>query len=145
VHLLLGEKDNYTGTRACLEVSSALRDAGHPVDVITYAGALHGWDEDLAPIRVDDVSTEDCRWALKDDGSVWGGGPRVQAPQPLRSAVDGQAYFRACTKAARIEVGRVEPANSAGRQAVVEIARRMLCEPRPASAGAVPSGVSSCR
>lgn len=121
VHMLLGERDNYTGTSACLEIEEKLKASDTPVTVTIYKNAYHGWDEDIRPFRVDDVSSEDCRWILKDGGGVWGGGK-----QPLNTAAEGQAYFRSCTKAAEIFVGRVEPANTEGRRAVVDTVKSTL-------------------
>ena len=121
VHMLLGEKDNFTGTSGCFEIEDKLKSSDTPVKVTVYKNAYHGWDEEVRPFRVDDVSSEDCRWLLKDDGVVWGGGG-----QPLNTGSEGQAYFRSCTKSAEIFVGRVEPANTEGRKAVVETARSNL-------------------
>lgn len=121
VHMLLGEKDNYTGTSSCFEVEAKLKASGVPVQVTLYKGAIHSWDESFRPMRIDDVSSEDCRWVLKDGGAVWGGGDT-----PLNTAAEGQAYFRRCTKSAEIFVGRVEPANTEGRRAVVETVKAVL-------------------
>lgn len=118
VHMLLGERDNYTGTSGCSEIEAKLKAAGTPVTVITYPGALHSWDEDFSPIQINDVSSADCRWVLRDDGEVWGDGVHR-----LNTAADGQAYFRGCTKEAEIYIGRTEPANTLSRKAVVDIAK----------------------
>jgi dienelactone hydrolase len=121
VHMLLGERDNFTGTSGCFEIADKLKASGTPVRITLYKGAFHSWDEDFRPVRIDDVSSEDCRWVLKDDGGVWGGGTR-----PLNTAAEGQAYFRGCTKSAEIFAGRVEPANTEGRQAVVDTVKATL-------------------
>ena len=60
----------------------------------------------------------DCRWILKDGGGVWGGDNK-----PLNTGEEGQTYFKGCTKKADIFVGRVEPANTEGRKAVLDIIR----------------------
>ena len=118
VHMLLGEKDNFTGTAGCYEIEKKLKAANTPVNVTEYRGAYHGWDEDIVPFRSDDVSSEDCRWILKDGGGVWGGDQK-----PLDSAADGQAYFKACSKRAAIFIGRNEAANKSSRQAVIDITK----------------------
>lgn len=118
VHMLLGEKDNFTGTSGCYEIEKKLKSAGTEVNVTEYRGAFHGWDEDFVPRRVDDVSSEDCRWVLKDGGGVWSGDQK-----PLNNAADNQAYFKSCTKQATIFVGRNEAANRSSRQAVIDIAK----------------------
>lgn len=118
VKFLLGEKDNYTGISGCYEIDAKLRAAGTPSSIEVLKGAYHGWDEDVRPYRVDDVSTEDCRWVLKDGGAVWGGGVT-----PLDTGAQGQAYFRGCVKKAEITAGRVEPANRDGRRLVLDSVR----------------------
>lgn len=118
VHMLLGEKDNFTGTTGCYEIEKKLKAANTAVNVTEYRGAYHGWDEDFVPRRVDDVSSEDCRWVLKDGGGVWGGDQK-----PLNNSADGQAYFKSCVKQAIIFVGRNDAANKSSRQAVIDIAK----------------------
>lgn len=124
VHMLLGEKDNYTGTSGCYEIEAKLKAAGSPVTVTVYPGAYHGWDEEVRPFKTDDLSTEDCRWMLKDDGWVWGGGKLL-----LTTSAEGDAYYRGCAKRASIYVGRGESANTASRRALVDFARKELLSP----------------
>lgn len=116
VHMLLGEKDNFTGITGCYEIEKKLKAANTPVNVTEYRGAYHGWDEDITPFRSDDISSEDCRWILKDGGGVWSGDQK-----PLNNAADGQAYFKSCVKRATIFIGKNEAANKASRQAVIDI------------------------
>lgn len=118
VHMLLGEKDNFTGTTACYEIEKKLKAANTLVNVTEYRGAYHGWDEDIFPFRSDDISSEDCRWILKDGGGVWGGDQK-----PLNNAADGQAYLKSCVKRATIFIGRNEAASKSSRQAVIDIAK----------------------
>ena len=122
VYFLLGEKDNYTGTSGCYEIEKKLKSAGNPTRITVYPGAFHSWDEDSKPFRVEDVSTADCRWVLKDGGGVWGGG----MTKPIGSFIEGEAYFRGCVKRDEIYVGRVESAYRAGRKDVVDIAISVL-------------------
>ena len=126
VHMLLGEKDNYTGTTGCYEIEAKLKTAGTAVTITSYPGAYHGWDEEVRPFKSDDLSTEDCRWVLKDDGSVWGG---KEGQVSLSTSAEGTAYFRGCAKKALIYVGRVESANTASRLAIVNFARQELSAP----------------
>jgi hypothetical protein len=115
---LLGEKDNYTGISGCFEIEEKLKTSNTLVKIITYKDAVHSWDENLSITRVNDVSTEDCRWVLKDNGEVWGGNSRA-----LNTAEEGQSYFKSCVKQAEIYIGRVEPVNTEGRKAVLEIVK----------------------
>jgi len=118
VYMLLGEKDNFTGISGCFEIEEKLKTSNTPVKIITYKDAVHSWDENLSITRINDVSSEDCRWVLKDNGEVWGGNSK-----PLNTAEEGQSYFKSCVKQAEIYVGRVEPANTEGRKAVLEIVK----------------------
>lgn len=118
VFMLLGSNDNFTGTAACYEVEQKLKAANTPVQITEYSGAYHSWDEDFSPVRSYDVSSEDCRWILRDGGAVWGGDRK-----PLNTAADGQAYFKSCVKQATIYVGRNEAANTSGRKAVLSIVK----------------------
>jgi len=118
VHFLLGEKDNYTGISGCLEIQEKLKIASTPVQTTIYKDAVHSWDESLRMTRTEDVSGEDCRWILKDGGGVWGGDNK-----PINTVEENQAYNKACVKKAEIYVGRVEPANTEGRKAVLNIVK----------------------
>ena len=118
VHMLLGEKDNYAGITGCFEIEEKLKASNTPVHVTIYKGAVHSWDESLRMTRTDDLSGEDCRWILKDGGGVWGGDNKL-----INTTEEGQTYFKGCTKKADIFIGRVEPANTEGRKAVLDIIR----------------------
>lgn len=122
VYFLLGGKDNYTGISGCFEIEKKLKNAGNFVQLKIYPDGLHSWDEDAKPFKVDDVSTADCRWILKDGGGVWGGG----MTKPIEGMAESEAYFRGCVKRDEIYVGRVESAYRAGRKDVVDIAINVL-------------------
>jgi dienelactone hydrolase/urea transporter len=42
--LLLGADDNWSGYRHCVETAERIRDHGTPIEVVTYPGAIHGFD-----------------------------------------------------------------------------------------------------
>jgi dienelactone hydrolase len=121
VRMLLGEKDNFTGISGCFEVEAKLKAASVPVSTTVYTGAFHSWDENFSPIRIEDKSSQDCRYALRD-----GGGVATPDGKLLQTAADGQAYLRACLKSAEIYAGRNERANADGRKAVVKAAVETL-------------------
>jgi len=118
VYMLIGEKDNFSGTSGCFEIEQKFKTSNTPVKIITYKDAHHSWDENISVTRVNDVSSEDCRWVLKDNGEVWGGNSI-----PLNTGEQGQAYFKSCVKQAEIYVGRQEPANTQGRKAVLDLVK----------------------
>ena len=121
VRMLLGEKDNFTGISGCFEIEAKLKAAGVSVATTVYPGAFHSWDEDFSPIRIEDKSSEDCRYVLRD-----GGGVATPDGKLLQTAADGQAYLRACLKTAEIYAGRNDRANADGRKAVVKAAVETL-------------------
>lgn len=120
VRMLLGEKDNFTGTSGCFEIESKLKATGVSVQTTVYTGAFHSWDEDFPPIRIEDKSSEDCRWSLRDGGAV------AAAGKSLTTAAESQEYLRSCLKSTEIYAGRNEPANREGRRAVLKSAIDVL-------------------
>ncbi|MFO1316914.1 MAG: serine hydrolase [Burkholderiales bacterium] len=135
VRMLLGAADNFTGTSGCYEIEAKLKAARVPVEVDVYPGGLHGWDEPYAPVRIDDLSSAACRWTLKDGGGVWSGEGGA-----LNTAAENQAYLRRCLKSAEIYAGRVEPANTEGRKAVLAAAQAMQRTPAADAAGRPAAG-----
>ena len=123
VMMLLGGKDNFTGIAACVEVGDKLRKAGVSVTATTYDGAFHSWDEYIQPMRWDDVSTEDCRWVLKDGGGVRAG---TADGKLLSTGTDNTKYMTSCSKHVEIYVGRNERAYREGKRAVMETVKATL-------------------
>lgn len=115
IRMLLGEKDNFTGTSGCFEIENKLVAAGVDAKAKVYPGAFHSWDEDFSPIRIEDKSSEDCRWTLRDGGAVFAAG------KMLVTTADSQEYMRSCLKSAEIYAGRNDQANRAGRLEVVKV------------------------
>lgn len=122
VRMLLGEKDNYTGTSGCREIEGSLQRSGGSVSTKTYPGAYHSWDEAIPTYRVDDLSSADCRWYLADSGEVEAGG-RV-----LNTTQENQTYLRSCLKQDVIYAGRNDTAARQSRAEVLELSRQKLLE-----------------
>ncbi len=77
--VLLGGRDNYTGSDQARDYARRIGDAGNAgVHVRTYSDAHHGWEKTGAPVFLPDVenySSMDCR--IEDEGtltsSLWSG------------------------------------------------------------------------
>jgi len=140
VLMLLGSNDLATGIRGCFEIEQKLKRAGVPVRTIVFEGAYHGWDEDIRPIPFDDVSTEDCRYVLKDGGGIAGGRP--DGPL-LDTAAKGTDYWKRCTKRVTTFVGRDDGAYRDGKRAVLDMVKATFAEPaqipQNTQAGATPA------
>jgi len=64
--MIIGKKDNYTGTSGCYEIQKAY-GSSTILDLIEL-NATHSWDENIGSVRIDDVSSEKCRFYLQNDG-----------------------------------------------------------------------------
>lgn len=77
--VLLGGRDNYTGSDQAREYVRRMADAGHAgVHIHLYHEACHGWEKTGPPVFLPDVEnyrSMDCR--IEDDGtltsSLWSG------------------------------------------------------------------------
>jgi dienelactone hydrolase len=140
VLMLLGSNDIATGIKGCFEIEQKLKRAGVPVRTIVYEGAYHGWDEDIRPIPFNDVSTEDCRYILKDGGGIAEGRP--DGPL-LDTAAKGADYWRRCTKGVTTFVGRDDRAYREGKRAVLDMVKAAFDEsaqiPQSKPAGTMPA------
>jgi dienelactone hydrolase len=65
--LIIGKKDTYTGTSGCYEIQKNYA-ASTKLEVIEL-DATHSWDENIGSVKVDDLSSEKCRFYLQNDGS----------------------------------------------------------------------------
>ena len=64
--MIIGKKDNYTGTSGCYEIQKAY--APSTIFELIELNATHSWDENIGSVKIDDVSTEKCRFYLQNDG-----------------------------------------------------------------------------
>ncbi|MDM0114377.1 dienelactone hydrolase family protein [Variovorax sp. J22R133] len=71
--LVLAEKDDWVGTRSCLESAAGYASAGGSVKTRIYPNAAHGFDGDPAHVRMfrlsDAETFMDCVSILEPDGS----------------------------------------------------------------------------
>lgn len=70
--MLLGEADDYTGTKACADYAGRIRKAGGTVELKNYKGAKHGFDGDARNQGGYELANaqnfRDCVMLLEDDG-----------------------------------------------------------------------------
>lgn len=67
--VMVGEADDYTGAKPCIEYTERMRKAGGRVELKTYKGAHHGFDGAGAPARVANAQNfSDCVMTIEDDG-----------------------------------------------------------------------------
>lgn len=69
--MLIGENDDYTGIKSCVEYVERIRAAGASVELKTYPGAHHGFDGDTSNFRETWVpraqNYRDCVIYIEDD------------------------------------------------------------------------------
>jgi len=70
IHILIGELDNWTPAKACLDLVNILSDHTN-IDLTIYPNAHHSFDRDtLLSIKQNGYILEDCRFKMKRNGSV---------------------------------------------------------------------------
>ena len=127
VVMVVGERDNYTGITGCSEIQEKMTRAGADVKLVKLDGATHAWDENVQHLRVEDVSTEDCRWKLQDDGrELTHDGRQVVNRGTQGNQVAAADYWRTCTKPlGNIYIEHNAKATRESKRLVVEAAKNM--------------------
>ena len=100
VLMLLGEKDDWTGTESCQRLAKSYQDAGGKIEVKIYPGASHGFDgkpehTGLFRVRLAETYVE-CRAEIADDGSVEYAGKSFAFPRDEREIL--AAMQKTCTR-----------------------------------------------
>jgi dienelactone hydrolase len=82
--LILGEKDDWTGSESCKLLADNYKKAGGEVQVNVYPGATHGFDGHPDATRVfhvrDAETYTDCRLPVEPDGIVVSNSKRLKFP-----------------------------------------------------------------
>jgi len=52
LHILIGERDDWTPASECIELAAQARSAGAPFDLIVYPGAFHDFDDPAMKLHV---------------------------------------------------------------------------------------------
>lgn len=127
VVMVVGERDNYTGITGCSEIQEKMTRAGADVKLVKLDGATHAWDENVQHLRVEDVSSEDCRWKLQDDGrELTHDGRQVVNRASQGNQVAAADYWRTCAKPlGNIYIEHNARATRESKRLVVEAARSM--------------------
>lgn len=99
VLFIVGDRDNYTGISSCVEIQEKMARAGTNARFVKLENATHGWDEAVQRLHIDDVSSEDCRWRMQEDGRELSHDGREVIGRPVHGGQVGAAeYWRTCTK-----------------------------------------------
>jgi dienelactone hydrolase len=70
IHILIGELDNWTPSDACLELVNKMPDNSN-IELTIYPNAHHSFDRDMpTEIKENGYILEDCRFVMKEDGTV---------------------------------------------------------------------------
>tara|TARA_B110000495_G_C23001532_1_gene591141 strand:- start:856 stop:1806 length:951 start_codon:yes stop_codon:yes gene_type:complete len=69
IHILIGELDNWTPANACLELANKIPN--NNIELTIYPNSHHSFDRDSpVEIKKNGYILKDCRFRLKEDGSV---------------------------------------------------------------------------
>lgn len=121
IHFLLGEKDDYTPARKCVEYASWFQAQGAPIEVQTFSGAHHGYDRVTRPSFVSNVQNYAACSAEYDIGQ---GMMRLLPGRETMTREESAAYFRTCWRRGATVGG--EPRALADARAHVLAATRTL-------------------
>jgi len=71
MHILIGELDNWVPAKACEELVPKMQNVGVNINLTVYPESHHSFDRDTPLVtREDAYRTVDCRFKLRDDGTV---------------------------------------------------------------------------
>ncbi|MBT4318241.1 MAG: hypothetical protein HOD52_04070 [Candidatus Marinimicrobia bacterium] len=71
MHILIGELDNWVPAKACEELVPEMQKVGVNINLTVYPESHHSFDRDTPLVtREDAYRTVDCRFKLRDDGTV---------------------------------------------------------------------------
>jgi dienelactone hydrolase len=67
--ILVGEKDDWTHAKPCMECTKALKEAGYNADIIVYPNAYHAFDSYNGVTFLENaLNMEKCRAIIKSNG-----------------------------------------------------------------------------
>ena len=71
MHILIGELDNWVPAKACEELVPKMQNIGVNINLTVYPESHHSFDRNTPLVtREDAYRTVDCRFKLRDDGTV---------------------------------------------------------------------------
>jgi len=71
IHIQIGELDEWTPAKPCVELVELMQDNDVNVDITVYEGAHHSFDRDSEiEIAENGYSFKDCRFKMNDEGAV---------------------------------------------------------------------------
>ena len=94
IRILIGEVDNYTPAKPCVELTEAMKTAGYDAEITLYPGAYHGFDGEKPVHREDRAfNLTKCRFEVQPDGTTIEktSGLALDNPQDRRRALSACA------------------------------------------------------
>ncbi len=71
MHILIGELDNWTPAKACVDLVDAIQETGTSIGLTVYPDSHHSFDRSEPPIISDHAyNFTDCRLKMRKDGAV---------------------------------------------------------------------------
>lgn len=118
VRILIGEADEWTPAKPCIELTEDLKAAGYDAEVTVYPGAYHGFDSS-EPVRwrEEALNTTKCRFKILDSGIT----VDVRSGLRLDSLQDRRKALAACTTQ-----GVLSGRNDAARDSALKDVRRIV-------------------
>ncbi len=113
VLILVGDQDDWTGWKGCVELTAELRRAGYDVETKVYAGAHHGFDSE---------TTWDVRWSSRGFGIA---NCRFLIDRHGESTETNTGSYRTC-RTDGVHYGRNQAATRASMQDVKAFVARVF-------------------
>lgn len=108
--MLLGEKDEYTGTQNCLLLAEKMKKAGAALEVITYPGAAHGWDREKPWSYPKALSQKECLFEEQPNRTWREKKSKTKGLKALKGPAFEKALQACATRGAQ---GKPDPATKA--------------------------------
>jgi len=102
VHVFIGEKDNWTPAKPCIQQVGRMKSRERDWDITLYAGAYHAFDAPMVGIRnlPNAYSMAGCTVALRADGYEYETGSGY-----LLNRQERRLAFRTCAKKGQVKIG----------------------------------------
>ena len=102
VHVFIGEKDNWTPAKPCIQQVGRMKSLGRVWAITLYADAYHAFDAPIDSVRSlpHAYSMADCTIALRADGYEYETGSGY-----LLNKFERRLAFRACAKKGQVKIG----------------------------------------
>ena len=88
MHILIGELDNWVPAKACEELVPKMQNIGVNINLTVYPKSHHSFDRDTPLVTKEDAyRTVDCRFKLREDGTVMMNFLNIPMTTPFRQKI----------------------------------------------------------